>query len=42
VMATPSFFINGIPLSGAQPLAAFEKVIDEELAKAPKQTTASR
>ena len=42
VMATPSFFINGIPLSGAQPLAAFEKVIDEELAKLPKQTTASR
>jgi len=42
VMATPSFFINGIPLSGAQPLAAFEKVIDEELARVPKQRTASR
>jgi protein-disulfide isomerase len=33
---TPSFFINGRPLSGAQPLAAFTKIIDEELANAQK------
>jgi protein-disulfide isomerase len=31
---TPSFFINGRSLRGAQPQTAFEKVIDEELAKA--------
>lgn len=32
--ATPSFFINGRFLSGAQPVAAFSALIDEELAKA--------
>lgn len=31
---TPSFFINGRNLRGAQPLAAFTTVIDEELTKA--------
>jgi len=31
---TPAFFINGRNLRGAQPLAAFTAVIDEELAKA--------
>ncbi|MDD9936047.1 MAG: thioredoxin domain-containing protein [Myxococcales bacterium] len=31
---TPSFFINGRNLRGAQPFEAFKKVIDEELAKA--------
>ena len=31
---TPAFFINGRFLSGAQPLAQFTRVIDEELAKA--------
>jgi len=31
---TPSFFINGRNLRGAQPLQAFKTVIDEELAKA--------
>jgi protein-disulfide isomerase len=31
---TPHFFINGRRLSGAQPLDAFKKTIDEELAKA--------
>ena len=41
VSATPSFFINGIPLSGAQPAAAFEKIIEEELARS-RQTTALR
>jgi protein-disulfide isomerase len=33
---TPAFFINGRPLSGAQPFDAFKKVIDEELAAADK------
>jgi len=31
---TPAFFVNGRFLSGAQPQAAFAKVIDEELTKA--------
>jgi predicted DsbA family dithiol-disulfide isomerase len=42
VSGTPTFFINGIPLTGAQPAAAFEKIIDEELAKRARQKTASR
>ncbi len=33
---TPAFFINGRPLSGAQPFDAFKKVIDEELVNADK------
>jgi protein-disulfide isomerase len=32
VTGTPGFFVNGIFLNGAVPAAAFEKVIDEELA----------
>lgn len=28
---TPSFFINGIPMIGAQPLSQFVQIIDEEL-----------
>lgn len=32
---TPGFFINGRPLPGAQPIAAFEAIITEELAKRP-------
>lgn len=32
VTGTPAFFINGRPLSGAQPLEAFVRVIEEELA----------
>jgi protein-disulfide isomerase len=31
---TPAFFVNGQPVSGAQPFEAFQKVIDQELAKA--------
>lgn len=31
VNATPTFFINGIPLIGAQPLENFTKIIDDEL-----------
>ena len=30
--STPSFFINGRFLSGAQPFGAFQAIIDEELA----------
>lgn len=32
---TPSFFINGRPLIGAQPIDAFEAIIAEELAASP-------
>ncbi len=32
--ATPSFFVNGRKLAGAQPFDAFKTLIDEELAKA--------
>ncbi len=32
--ATPSFFVNGRKLAGAQPFEAFKAVVDEELAKA--------
>ena len=31
---TPHFFINGIPVSGAQPFSAFKQIIDAEIAKA--------
>ena len=34
VSGTPAFFINGRFLSGAQPYAAFKKLIDEELQRA--------
>jgi protein-disulfide isomerase len=33
VTATPTFFINGRPLSGAQPLQNFTQIIDDELAR---------
>jgi protein-disulfide isomerase len=33
VNGTPAFFINGRPLSGAQPFDVFKRVIDEELAR---------
>ena len=33
VSGTPSFFINGIPLEGAQPYSNFEEIIKAELAK---------
>jgi protein-disulfide isomerase len=33
---TPSFFINGRPLGGAQPLDKFTAMIDEEIAKAKR------
>jgi protein-disulfide isomerase len=31
---TPHFFINGVRLSGAQPQQSFERIIDDQLAKA--------
>ena len=31
---TPGFYVNGVVLSGAQPLDAFVEVIDAELARA--------
>jgi protein-disulfide isomerase len=33
VTGTPAFFINGRLVSGAQPLEAFTRVIDDELAR---------
>jgi protein-disulfide isomerase len=36
ISGTPGFFINGILLNGAQPSAAFEKVIESELRLARK------
>ena len=33
VNSTPSLYINGRPLIGAQPYEAFKQVIDEELAR---------
>ena len=32
VAGTPGFFVNGVFLSGAQPLAEFERIIDNQLA----------
>ena len=39
VGSTPSFFINGVFIGGAQPVDEFEKLIDNEL-KSAKQRTA--
>jgi protein-disulfide isomerase len=33
ITGTPAFFVNGRPLEGAQPLEAFARVIEEELAR---------
>jgi protein-disulfide isomerase len=40
VVSTPGFFINGTFVSGAQPAATFEKVIDEKLAAAGQKQRA--
>jgi protein-disulfide isomerase len=37
---TPAFFVNGRFLSGAQPVEAFKKLVDEEKAKAEKLVAA--
>jgi protein-disulfide isomerase len=36
VSSTPMFFVNGRPLSGAQPIGVFTRVIDEELGRAAR------
>lgn len=36
VTGTPTFFINGRPLSGSQPFERFKKLIDRELARQVK------
>ena len=41
VTGTPSFFINGRPFPGAQPLEDFSRVIDEELAAQSKGTASN-
>jgi len=33
VSGTPSFFINGVPLTGAQPFEKFKEIVDRALAK---------
>jgi len=38
VFGTPGFFINGVFLAGAQPATAFEKIIDEELESAKRES----
>jgi protein-disulfide isomerase len=32
VRSTPTFFVNGLAIVGAQPLDVFKQVIDKELA----------
>ena len=34
VTGTPTFFVNGVRIVGAQPLSVFQSIIDEELAAA--------
>lgn len=38
---TPAFFINGRPITGAQPLEKFVQIIDEELARQPAKSAVS-
>jgi protein-disulfide isomerase len=38
VGSTPSFFVNGVFISGVQPVSEFEKLIDNELKSATDQT----
>ena len=37
ISSTPGFFVNGVYLAGAQPEAAFDKLINEQLKQAKKQ-----
>jgi protein-disulfide isomerase len=37
---TPAFFVNGIPMTGAQPLEKFSAIIDEELARPTAESSA--
>jgi predicted DsbA family dithiol-disulfide isomerase len=36
IRGTPGFLVNGRLLSGARPLADFEQVVQEELARVPR------
>src|SRR5262245_37021089 len=42
VTGTPAFFINGRSLSGAQPLEAFTRMIDQELARVATSETGKK
>jgi protein-disulfide isomerase len=42
VSGTPTLFINGVALSGAQPLEQFTKIIDQELKRKGVATAASK
>ena len=42
VTGTPTFFVNGRPLIGAQPLDAFTRLIDDEVARASSTGSKSR
>jgi protein-disulfide isomerase len=42
INGTPAFFINGVFLNGAQPEAAFEKAIKEELETVPEHNNSSK
>ena len=42
ISGTPAFFVNGRPLVGAQPLEAFQQVIDDELARASRASAETR
>lgn len=42
VSGTPAFYINGIFLSGAQPVSEFQKIIDSELANGERTSGESR
>jgi len=33
ISGTPGFFVNGIPIKGAQPFEVFQRTIDDELAR---------
>ena len=37
VTGTPAFFVNGHPISGAQPLDAFKAIVDQELKDGAKK-----
>jgi len=42
VAGTPGFFINGVFLSGAQPQAEFERVIENQLALIGRRQSATK
>jgi protein-disulfide isomerase len=42
VDGTPAFFIDGRPLTGAQPLPQFEQIIDEELASGGQKQASAK